>query len=133
MFVNEARWVRGAVPFQGDIGSYRQYLINHEVGHAIGYQRHEGCRGQRRLAPIMMQQTFSTSNDDAAKFDPETVKADGLTCKFNPLAVPDRLTTITLHPVPTPGTGRGVWAVVVAERWEASAPDYRCGYEQLGR
>ena len=48
VFINEARWVRGAVPFQGDVGSYRQYLINHEVGHAIGYQRHEQCRGQRR-------------------------------------------------------------------------------------
>ncbi len=84
MFVNEARWVRGAVPFQGDIGSYRQYLINHEVGHAIGYQRHEACEANGKLAPIMMQQTFSTSNDDAAKFDREPVKADGLTCRFNP-------------------------------------------------
>ena len=48
VFINEARWVRGAVPFQGDVGSYRQYLINHEVGHAIGYQRHEPCDEQRR-------------------------------------------------------------------------------------
>ena len=47
VFINEARWVRGAVPFQGDVGSYRQYLINHEVGHAIGYQRHEPCGDQR--------------------------------------------------------------------------------------
>jgi hypothetical protein len=88
VFINEARWVRGAVPFQGDIGSYRQYVINHEVGHAIGYQRHEACPGNGDLAPIMMQQTFSTSNDDAAKFDPETVKADGLTCRFNPWPYP---------------------------------------------
>ena len=88
VFVNEARWVRGAVPFQGDIGSYRQYLVNHEVGHAIGYQRHEACEANGQLAPIMMQQTFSTSNDDAAKFDPGTVAADGLTCKFNPWPYP---------------------------------------------
>ena len=66
VFVNEARWVRGAVPFQGDIGSYRQYLINHEVGHAIGYQRHEPCAENGALAPVMMQQTFSTNNNDAA-------------------------------------------------------------------
>jgi hypothetical protein len=88
VFVNEARWVRGAVPFQGDIGSYRQYLINHEVGHAIGYQRHEACRDDGALAPIMMQQTFSTANNDDAKFDPETVKADGKTCRFNPWPYP---------------------------------------------
>ncbi len=88
VFINEARWVRGAVSFQGDIGSYRQYLINHEVGHAIGYQRHEGCGGEGELAPVMMQQTFSTNNDDAARFDPGTVQADGLTCRFNPWPYP---------------------------------------------
>ncbi|WP_307856817.1 DUF3152 domain-containing protein [Mycolicibacter acidiphilus] len=88
VFINEARWVRGAVPFQGDIGSYRQYLINHEVGHALGYQHHEPCDKQDGLAPIMMQQTFGTSNDDAAKFDPDWVKADGKTCRFNPWPAP---------------------------------------------
>ena len=88
VFVNEARWVRGAVPFQGDVGSYRQYLINHEVGHAIGYQRHEQCATDGELAPVMMQQTFSTSNDDAAKFDPGTVTPDGETCRFNPWPYP---------------------------------------------
>ncbi len=88
VFVNEARWVRGAVPFQGDVGSYRQYLINHEVGHAIGYQRHEPCGADGMLAPVMMQQTFSTSNDDAARFDPGSVEADGKTCRFNPWPYP---------------------------------------------
>ncbi|TRW81158.1 DUF3152 domain-containing protein [Mycolicibacterium sp. 018/SC-01/001] len=88
VFINEARWVRGAVPFQGDIGSYRQYVINHEVGHAIGYPRHEQCAANGELAPVMMQQTFSTSNNDAARFDPGTVTADGKTCRFNPWPYP---------------------------------------------
>ncbi|ORV01450.1 DUF3152 domain-containing protein [Mycolicibacterium canariasense] len=88
VFINEARWVRGAVPFQGDIGSYRQYVINHEVGHAIGYPKHEPCPENGALAPVMMQQTFSTDNDDAAKFDPESVKPDGRTCRFNPWPYP---------------------------------------------
>jgi hypothetical protein len=88
VFINEARWVRGAVPFQGDIGSYRQYLINHEVGHALGYQHHEPCEKQDALAPVMMQQTFGISNDDAAKFDPDWVKPDGKTCRFNPWPAP---------------------------------------------
>ena len=88
VFINEARWVRGAVPFEGDVGSYRQYLINHEVGHAIGYQRHEPCAENGDLAPVMMQQTFSMSDNDAARFDPETVKPDGKTCRFNPWPYP---------------------------------------------
>ena len=88
VFVNEARWVRGAVPFQGDIGSYRQYLVNHEVGHAVGYQRHEPCAENGALAPVMMQQTFSTNNDDDARFDPESVKPDGKSCRFNPWPYP---------------------------------------------
>ncbi|MGV0791587.1 DUF3152 domain-containing protein [Mycolicibacterium sp. XJ1819] len=88
VFLNEARWVRGAVPFQGDVGSYRQYLINHEVGHAIGYQRHEPCGADDHLAPVMMQQTFSTNNNDAARFDPQSVKPDDKTCKPNPWPYP---------------------------------------------
>jgi hypothetical protein len=88
VIINEARWVRGAVPFQGDIGSYRQYLINHEVGHGIGYSRHEPCAENGALAPIMMQQTFTTSNADAARFDPETVQPDDKTCRFNPWPYP---------------------------------------------
>ena len=88
VLINEARWVRGAVPFQGDVGSYRQYLINHEVGHAIGYQHHEPCGENGALAPVMMQQTFSTNNNDAARFDPESVKPDGKTCRFNPWPYP---------------------------------------------
>ena len=83
VFINLARWVRGAVPFQGDIGSYRQYLINHEVGHAIGYTAHEPCERTGGLAPIMMQQTFSTSDNDATRFDPQSVQPDGKTCRFN--------------------------------------------------
>jgi hypothetical protein len=88
VFINEARWVRGAVPFEGDVGSYRQYVINHEVGHAIGYVRHQPCDKPGGPAPVMMQQTFSTSDDDNAKFDPESVKPDGKTCRFNPWPFP---------------------------------------------
>jgi len=88
VFINLARWVRGAVPFQGDIGSYRQYLINHEVGHAIGYTNHEPCDKNGALAPIMMQQTFSTSDNDSSRFDPQFVKPDGKTCRFNPWPYP---------------------------------------------
>ncbi|MFD4469059.1 DUF3152 domain-containing protein [Rhodococcus sp. NPDC058505] len=87
--LNEPRWVRGAVAYQGDIGSYRQYQINHEVGHAIGYQAHQPCEAESGLAPVMMQQTFGTSNDDIATLDPEgVVPMDGKTCRFNPWPYP---------------------------------------------
>ena len=88
VFINEARWVRGALSFQGDVGSYRQYLINHEVGHAIGYLRHEPCDKQGGLAPIMMQQTFSTVRRRRLEVRPGVRQADGKTCRFNPWPYP---------------------------------------------
>lgn len=87
--LNEPRWVRGAVPFQGDIGSYRQYQINHEVGHAIGYEQHQPCDQDGGLAPVMMQQTFGTANNDIATLDPAgVVPMDGKVCRFNPWPFP---------------------------------------------
>lgn len=89
VLLNEPRWVRGAISFQGDIGSYRQYQINHEVGHAIGYATHQPCESEGALAPIMMQQTFGTANNDIAILDPDgVVPMNGLTCRFNPWPYP---------------------------------------------
>ncbi|MEU7768069.1 DUF3152 domain-containing protein [Nocardia sp. NPDC049190] len=87
--LSEVRWVRGALAFDGDIGSYRQYQINHEVGHAIGYHQHQPCETDDGLAPVMMQQTFGTSNDDIAVLDPHgVVPMDGKRCRFNPWPYP---------------------------------------------
>ncbi|MGF6883524.1 hypothetical protein ABIA39_006928 [Nocardia sp. GAS34] len=87
--LSEVRWVRGALAFEGDIGSYRQYQINHEVGHAIGYHEHQPCASEGGLAPVMMQQTFGTRNDDIAALDPQgVVPKDGKTCRFNPWPYP---------------------------------------------
>lgn len=87
VMINLARWVRGALVFGGDIGSYREYAINHEIGHAFG-QGHLGCAENGGLAPVMMQQSFGTANnyvaqlnDQAGNEDP--VVADGKTCRFN--------------------------------------------------
>lgn len=87
--LNEPRWVRGAVAYQGDIGSYRQYMVNHEVGHAIGYAQHQPCESPNGLAPVMMQQTFGTANDDLAALDTHgVVEANGLVCTANPWPYP---------------------------------------------
>ncbi|MCX4092246.1 DUF3152 domain-containing protein [Nocardia sp. alder85J] len=87
--LSDVRWVRGAVAFDGDVGSYRQYQINHEVGHAIGYHDHQPCGSDGGLAPVMMQQTFGVANDDIAALDPEgVVPMDGKKCRFNPWPYP---------------------------------------------
>lgn len=87
--VNEARWVRGATPFQGDVGAYRQYLINHEVGHGLGYAAHEPCGRDGALAPIMMQQTLSLNNGELYELDPTEVYPDNSdTCRANPWPFP---------------------------------------------
>ncbi|MGO4614821.1 DUF3152 domain-containing protein [Nocardia sp. 2YAB30] len=87
--LSEVRWVRGALAFEGDIGSYRQYQINHEVGHAIGYHHHQPCDTDGGLAPVMMQQTFGTYNNDIAALDPDgVVPMDGKRCRFNPWPYP---------------------------------------------
>lgn len=87
--LNESRWVRGAVTAQGDIGSYRQYLINHEVGHSLGYAEHAVCPKSGELAPIMMQQTLSLDNSVLHSIDSgEVYRDDHQVCSFNPWPFP---------------------------------------------
>ncbi|HEV7657640.1 MAG TPA: DUF3152 domain-containing protein [Mycobacteriales bacterium] len=69
--INDARWVRGAVAYGGNLAQYRLYVVNHEVGHALG-NNHVGCPKKDALAPIMMQQTLgiSTAGVGACKPNP---------------------------------------------------------------
>ncbi|MET3803451.1 hypothetical protein ABIB25_000435 [Nakamurella sp. UYEF19] len=85
--INDARWTRGAVSFNGDLGSYRVYAINHEVGHALGFM-HQPCATNGGLAPVMMQQSWSTANDDLSLLNPQLIPMDGKVCKFNPYPYP---------------------------------------------
>jgi hypothetical protein len=55
--VNVARWVHGVPDYGAPLARYRQYVVNHEVGHRLGYG-HELCPGRGRLAPVMQQQTL---------------------------------------------------------------------------
>ena len=58
--INLDRW-RLSVPeyitWGASLETYRTYVVNHEVGHELGYG-HEGCPGKGRAAPVMMQQTL---------------------------------------------------------------------------
>jgi hypothetical protein len=54
--LNAWRWYEGATAYAGDLASYRIYMVNHEVGHALGHGHRYVC-GARGLAPVMIQQT----------------------------------------------------------------------------
>ena len=54
--LNAKRWVFGSEAFGPDVASYREYLANHEFGHALGHG-HVGCPRSGRPAPVMLQQT----------------------------------------------------------------------------
>ncbi|MGI5252330.1 DUF3152 domain-containing protein [Actinacidiphila glaucinigra] len=68
--INAYRWAQGSETYgQERMLAYREMLINHEVGHRLGYG-HVLCPKEGALAPVMMQQT---------KF----LNYGGLTCKPN--------------------------------------------------
>ena len=55
--INAYRWVNGAESYGDDLAGYRRYVINHEVGHALG-NGHEPCPEPGGLSPVMLQQTL---------------------------------------------------------------------------
>ncbi|MFJ3510336.1 DUF3152 domain-containing protein [Streptomyces luteogriseus] len=63
VMINAYRWAQGSETY-GDskIHAYRQMLINHEVGHRLGYG-HVTCDKDGDLAPVMQQQTKFLDHD----------------------------------------------------------------------
>ena len=54
--INVWRWQTGTEDYSDNLRGYQTYVINHEVGHGLGYS-HVECTGRGDLAPVMMQQT----------------------------------------------------------------------------
>ncbi|MFE9477713.1 DUF3152 domain-containing protein [Streptomyces spororaveus] len=76
VMINAFRWAQGSETYGPDqMFTYRQMLINHEVGHRLGHD-HVNCRTPGALAPVMQQQTKS-------------LDIDGIQCKPNPWVFPE--------------------------------------------
>ncbi|MBB5959268.1 hypothetical protein FHS29_005888 [Saccharothrix tamanrassetensis] len=94
VYVSAARWFRGAYAFGDDLRGYQAYAVNHEVGHFLGFG-HEPCPEDGGPAPVMMQQTLSTGNDELATIIAGSdqgiaVAPDGKWCTPNPWPDPPR-------------------------------------------
>lgn len=56
--LNFRRWVEAVEDYGDDRTAYRQYLVNHEVGHLLG-QPHRPCTTAGAVAHVMQQQSYA--------------------------------------------------------------------------
>lgn len=60
VWLNADRWMHGAPKSRLPLEQYRQYMVSHEMGHALGYD-HAKCPGSGPV-PVMVQQTLGIGN-----------------------------------------------------------------------
>jgi hypothetical protein len=58
ILINLRRWLSGAPGFPVNLAGYRTMVINHEMGHQLGF-KHMRCPSPGTLAPVMMQETMN--------------------------------------------------------------------------
>ena len=82
VWINEDRWRRNLPDdSQLPLAAYRAYVLQHELGHALGHTHADPCTKKGDAAPIMIQQTlgigkcspnpFPTSNELANQNAPK--------------------------------------------------------------
>ena len=82
--INADRWRYATPEWTGDLATYRQMLVNHEVGHLLG-MHHPAvqCPGRGRLAPVMAQQSTELNG-----------------CRPNPWPLPHEIRRAARHDLP---------------------------------
>jgi hypothetical protein len=55
--INLRRWLKGAPGFPMNLDGYRAMVIDHEMGHRLGFD-HMLCPGKGKPAPVMQQETI---------------------------------------------------------------------------
>lgn len=74
VIINQTRWKHASTAWNAaprtTLRGYRNMVVNHEVGHWLGWN-HARCGGRGKLAPVMMQQSKSLAG-----------------CRFNPWPKP---------------------------------------------
>ena len=82
--LNVERWRHATPEWTGDLGTYRQMLVNHEFGHLLGMHHPDvQCPAPGRPAPVMAQQS---------------TELDG--CLPNPWPLDDEIARAARHDLP---------------------------------
>jgi len=55
--INVVRWETASAGWTSDLETYRQWVVNHELGHLLGHS-HVACAGGAELADVMQQQSI---------------------------------------------------------------------------
>lgn len=96
VIINEDRWRSATATWPYGVASYRDYVLNHEVGHWLGWG-HTSCAGPGQRAPVMAQQSKGGAALGACRFnvwptDSErqvTARRQGVTARSIGLWSPD--------------------------------------------